>query len=157
MNTDNCIKCGKRLINGVDVRYNYPDGTRCIPCGDGYKGWAKRQNIREMQELQGKMSGTPEKRKEWRGTATIGDYTIPIHLLENWKDAVIHTRNASVIGASRENPLYTFNALQNREKVHREIFEFLLLPYHADTKNAESIKLNILLNEWLDEKIGAVI
>lgn len=150
---DHCTKCGKQLRNGVDARYNYPDGTRCIPCGDGYKGWMKRQNIRELQGLQNRLSGIPEKSVEWKGTTEIGNYLIPTHLLTNWKESVIHCRNASVISVSRENPLFVFNSLQNRERIHREIFSYLGLPYHGDTKNKDSINLNMLLNEWLDEEL----
>lgn len=142
-----CVACNK-IFEEDDGMYNYPDGVRCSKCGDNYTGWKKKLKKHYQDKPQ-------DIKKEFDenmtlGASTIGSYIIPNKLLIPYAEKVNYLRRAIMISIGRDDPLIIQKALTQREKLHREIFSHIGLPYHTDLEaSKDSMEFNNLLDEWI--------
>ena len=145
-----CVICHKKFEADEGI-YNYPDGVRCIKCGDNYTGWKKKLKKHYQNEpMQDIKKEFDENMK--LGASRIGQYIIPNKLLYPYAEKVNYLRRAITISIGRDDPLIIQKALEQREKLHREIFRYIKLPYHTDLESGkDSTEFNSLLDEWIQK------
>ena len=146
-----CVICHKQFEEDEGI-YNYPDGARCMKCGDNYTGWKKK--LKKHYQNEPKQDIKKEFDENMKlGASRIGQYIIPNKLLYPYAEKVNYLRRAITIAIGRDEPLIMQKALEQREKLHREIFKYIRLPYHTDLEASEE---SINFNELLDDTIQKI-
>ena len=119
-----CTKCKCKIPDG-EMRANYPTGTECIKCAE-----------------------KPKKKPKF---TNIAGYKIPTKKLEEYRDVVEYTRRAALRGQTNDEPMIVINALNNRVKIHKEIFAIAGIDHDSTSKKA--MKIRDALDTWLEKNV----
>ncbi len=125
--TDKCSICHKTIEDGVG-RFNFPSGTQCMECYDN-----------------------PKKQKKEPKYVKIAGYKIPYKKLKLYAETVDYTRRAALMGQTRDDPLIVMKALENRVKIHKEIFKIAGIDH--DSTEPKAMKIRNALEKWLERNI----
>ncbi len=124
MSDDHCTIC-KKVIKIGTGRFNLLTGTECMECHE-----------------------KPKKKPKY---VKLAGYKIPYKKLEEYADVVDYTRRAALMGRTKDNPMIVIQALQNRVKIHKEIFK--ITGHDHDSMEPEPMKIRDALEKWLEKNV----
>lgn len=117
-----CSICNCKIEDGTG-RFNLPTGTECIKCHE-------------------------KPRKELKYVKLAG-YNIPYKKLKEYAEIVDYTRRAALMGQTKDEPLIVMQALENRVRIHKEIFK--ITGHDHDSTKPEVMKIRKALENWLEK------
>ena len=120
-----CSICKKPIKEGTP-RYNLPTGTECTDCHEN----------------------KPRKEPKY---VKLGGYNIPYRKLKLYAETVDYTRRAALMGVTKDDPLIVFKALENRVKIHKEIFK--ITGHDHDSTEPKTMKIRKDLEKWLEKNV----
>ena len=122
-----CTICNKTIPEGTG-RYNLPTGTECTDCHEN-----------------------PKKRKKEPKFVTLAGVKVPYKKLREYADVVDYTRRAALMGKTKDDPQIVMAALDNRVKIHKEIFKLVGIKH--DSTSPKAMKIRDALEKWLEKNV----
>lgn len=122
-----CSICQCEIEDGVG-RYNAPTGTECMKCYEN-----------------------PKKHRKDPKYVTLGGIKIPYKKLKEYAEIVDYTRRAALMGKTKDDPLIVMKALENRVKIHKQIFKIAGIDHNSTEPKAMKIRKD--LEKWLEKNV----
>lgn len=122
-----CSICHKVIKDGVG-RFNLPTGTECMDCHEN-----------------------PKKAKKEPKYVTLAGIKIPYKKLKLYAETVDYTRRAALMGQIEDDPLIVMKALENRVKIHKEIFKIAGIDH--DSTEPKAMNIRNALDNWLEKNV----